>query len=147
MSALRTWPAHALALLLAGQAVAYYAVASRADILPSASPLSTFPPVSADWRMEHEYPIEKEVSEVLRADDTLNRVYRRADRSESMFIAFFKTQRFGPAPHSPKHCLPGAGWQPVKDRTIPIEVPGRTTPILVNEYVIERGDQRSLVLY
>jgi len=93
--------------------------------------------------------MEKKVQEVLRADDTLNRLYLDPVRAARafLFVAFFKTQRYGQAPHSPKNCLPGAGWQPVEDRRIPLAVPGQAIPIEVNEYIISHGDQQSVVLY
>jgi EpsI family protein len=149
MDVLKGLPARVLALALLLQAVAYYAVASRQELTPAAPVLSDFPRVSNGWQVEREYAIEKEVQDVLKADDTLNRVYVNSDRTAnaSLFIAYFKTQRFGQAPHSPKNCLPGSGWLPTEDGRIPVSTPGQDAPIVVNKYVIERGDQKSLVLY
>jgi EpsI family protein len=141
--------ARILAIVLLTQAAAYYAVASRSEILPSMKPLSEFPGRVGDWTVEREFPIEKEVQDVLKADDTLSRLYISGDRRDgaALFVAFFQTQRFGQAPHSPKNCLPGSGWQPTQDRKLPIAIPGRQESIVVNEYVVERGDQKSVVLY
>jgi EpsI family protein len=138
-----------LAILLLAQAATYYAVASRNEIVPVVPPLADFPRSIAGWTTQHEFPLEKEVAEVLRADDTLNRLYAEngTGRSAAFFIAFFKSQRYGQSPHSPKNCLPGSGWQPLEDSKVPVTVPGRAEPIVVNKYVIARGDQRSLVLY
>jgi EpsI family protein len=149
MEFLKGLPARILIVVLLLQAVAYYAVASRRDIIPGFAPLSAFPQASAGWAMEREYPLEKEVQDVLRADDTLNRVYvsPRRDASVSLFMAFFRTQRYGQSPHSPKNCLPGSGWQPTEDSKFAVAVPGRDAPIVINKYVIARGDEESLVLY
>jgi EpsI family protein len=149
MDVLKGFPARALAVLLVAQAGVYYAVASRTETTPTVGPLSAFPGSFDGWNVEREFPLEKEVAEVLKADDTVNRIYVSPSRgaSVSFFIAFFKTQRYGQSPHSPKNCLPGSGWQPMEDARIPISVPGRDAPIVVNKYVIARGDQRSLVLY
>ena len=149
MSALQGLPARILALTLATQAVAYYALASRKELVPEVRPLSSFPRAMGSWAMTQDYPIEPETLEVLKADDTMSREYARTDAAEKagLFIAFFKTQRFGQAPHSPKNCLPGSGWQPTRDTKLPVTVPGRETPIVVNEYVVERGEYKSLVLY
>lgn len=142
-------PARALILILAAQAGAFYLVASRSELLPDVRPLSAFPQSSAGWRTAGVFPLEKEVQDVLRADDTLNRVYVAPEQNAtaSLFIAFFKTQRYGQSPHSPKNCMPGAGWAPLNDRKLPIAVPGREAPIVVNEYVIQRGNDQSVVLY
>jgi EpsI family protein len=138
-----------LTILLLVQGAAYYAIASRRELTPEMSPLQFFASDFGTWRMVQDAPVEKEVLDVLRADDTLNRVYRRpADGSRAMlFIAYFKTQRTGAAPHSPKNCLPGSGWEPVeKPGRISIDV-GQAAPISVNRYVVARGDQQSVVLY
>ena len=149
MEFLNRWPARILTALLLLQALAYYAVASRRDIVPNVAPLSAFPFASRGWTVQHEYPIEDEVQRVRKADDTLNRVYVSPDgrSSASLLIAFFRTQRYGQSPHSPKNCLPGSGWQPMEDAKLPIDIPGTAAPIVVNKYVIARGDEQSLVLY
>jgi EpsI family protein len=149
MDFLKGFPARAVAAILVFQAAAYYAVASRSETIPTISALSAFPQVTGGWTTQAEFPLEKGVEDVLKADDSLNRVYIDAARSASasLFIAFFKTQRYGQSPHSPKNCLPGSGWQPTDDRRISVAVPGRSEPIRINEYAIARGDQESLVLY
>jgi EpsI family protein len=149
MNALKGLAAQVLALALLLQGAAYYVVAAREELVPAVAPLSDFPGVAGGWTLEREYPLEKEVQDVLKADDTLNRLYVNSQRSDAafLFVAFFKTQRFGQAPHSPKNCLPGSGWQPTEDRKLPISLPGREGSVVVNKYVIERGEQKSLVLY
>ena len=99
--------------------------------------------------MAREFPIEKEVEDVLKADDTLNREYLNSSNTAAIvfFIAFFKTQRYGQSPHSPKNCLPGAGFEPIESSIIHVTVPGRASPIEVNKYVTERGDEKSVTLY
>jgi EpsI family protein len=149
MDALRSWPGRVLALLLTLQAAAYYAVASRSEIIPEILPLTTLPASSGQWTAVREFPIEKETQDVLRADDTLSREYVHGANSQhaGLFIAFFKTQRFGQAPHSPKNCLPGSGWEPAEDSKLPVSVPGQDMPIVVNKYVVARGENKTVVLY
>jgi EpsI family protein len=141
--------ARALTLVLLLQGGVYYAVASRSELTPAIGPLAAFPDRLDGWRKDRDFPIEKEVQEVLKADDTLNRTYiNSAGTAEVVFfIGFFKTQRYGQSPHSPKNCLPGAGYEPIENTTMRIAVPGRDTPIEVNKYVTERGDEKSVTLY
>jgi EpsI family protein len=149
MRFLKGAPAVVLTFTLGAQTAAYYAVASRSEVVPNVAPLKTFPQSAAGWNTVREFPLEKEVQDVLRADDSLNRVYVNSSQtaSASLFVAFFRTQRFGQSPHSPKNCLPGSGWEPTEDRKLPITVPGRAEPITVNEYVIQHGEEQSVVLY
>lgn len=137
-----------LTLILLLQAGAYYAIAFRGERAPAASPLSSFPASIGPWRMTLDAPIEKEVQDVLNADDTLNRRYSSAGNTDAyLFIAFFKTQRYGQSPHSPKNCLPGAGYTPIEDSKVSIAVPEWPGPIVVNKYVTERGNDKSVTLY
>jgi EpsI family protein len=149
VSILKGLPARVLMVLLIAQACVYYAVASRTELTPDIAPLGTLPQRTASWNTAKEFSVEKEVQDLLRADDTVNRVYVNDERtaSVSLFIAFFKTQRQGQSPHSPKNCLPGAGWEPLKDHKLPVVVAGRAEPMVVNEYIIQRGNEASVVLY
>jgi EpsI family protein len=141
--------ARVLTAVLLLQAAAFYAIASRSEQAPLVSPLTLFPPALGGWTMARDVPIEKEVQDVLKADDTLNRVYVNSSQIgyAFLFIAYFKTQRYGQAPHSPKNCLPGSGWEPVETGRETIEVPGWDAPIVTNRYVVEHGDDKSVVLY
>ena len=119
----------------------------KAEKRPLGSPLSSVPSEWHGWQMVGETQLDTEVQALLRADESLNRVYARQGAMVNLFVAFFQTQRTGVSPHSPKVCLPGSGWVPVESNRIDIAVPGLEGPIHVNRYVVGKGDQRSLVLY
>jgi EpsI family protein len=149
MNLLNSRYARWLILVLALQSFVYYTVASRPELTPVIAPLSTFPTAMNGWVMVRDQPLEREVLDVLKADDTLNRIYRGpAPFSEaSLYMAFFKTQRYGQAPHSPKNCLPGSGYEPTENGFISIPVPGSQAPIVANRYVVARGEEKSVVIY
>lgn len=136
-----------LSLLLIGQAAAYHML-PKTERSFTARPLREFPAEVGPWRMAADYEIEPEVQRVLRADDTLSRSYARPGVAVpvSLFIAFFRSQTSGAAPHSPKNCLPGSGYAPVDSSTVRISA-GPAGEIEVNRYVVARGDSRSVVLY
>ncbi|MBK9166148.1 MAG: EpsI family protein [Bryobacterales bacterium] len=144
---LRSRPARILTIVLALQASVFYGTSRREEI-PSIRPLSEFPVVLGDWSMTQEGYVDEETQAVLRADDTLTRVYASpGEGAASLFIAFFKTQRSGQAPHSPKNCLPGSGWEVAGSGVARVDVPGRAEPVEVNIYEVAKGDNRSVVLY
>jgi EpsI family protein len=138
-----------LTVVLLLQGGVYYAVASRSELTPQTGALALFPTEIGAWHMMREYPIEKEVQDVLKADDTMSRDYLNAgtQTSASLFIAYFKTQRYGQSPHSPKNCLPGSGWEPTESGTMTIDVPNWQGPIRTNRYVVERGEDKVLTIY
>jgi EpsI family protein len=150
MRFLTSKPAIGLTAVLLAQGTLYYATASRSERVSPVAPLQSFPAAIGPWRLYQDVPVEKEIQDVLKADDTLNRVYVDPSRGAQamLFIAYFKTQRVAAAPHPPKNCLPGAGWEPVETPgVIPIAVSGRQSPIVVNRYVVALGDARDVVLY
>jgi EpsI family protein len=130
------------------QAGAFYGL-SRNENTPAPTTLSSFPQTVGEWRMVQENVVEKEVRDVLKADDLLNRTYARPGSPipAYLFIAFFRSQRTGQAPHSPKNCLPGSGWVPSVSDEIAVEAPGGPSPMVINRYVVQRGDQQSVTLY
>ena len=146
---LRSRPALYLTLMLVVQA-SLIGVLAPAENVPLSRPLTEIPRQLNGWQMYgEEGVIEPEIMNLLRADDTLSRAYvdPAGGKFVSLFIAFFKSQRAGVAPHSPKVCLPGSGWVPTTSDVLPIPIPGRTEPIRVNRYIVSKGENRSLVLY
>lgn len=121
---------------------------SRGETPPSNHPLDGFPQAIGGWTMVQQGVMEPEIKEVLRADDYITRDYAGGPtKTANLFVAFFKSQRAGQTPHSPKNCLPGSGWVWTISDTIPVTVPGRAAPIEINRYLVSKGDSKSLVLY
>ena len=87
--------------------------------------------------------------DVLRADDYLTRIYADSrGNTVNLFVAFFRSQRAGQTPHSPKNCLPGSGWIWCVSDTIPVSIRRPAAqPIQVNRYVVSKGDDKAVVLY
>jgi EpsI family protein len=137
-----------LTLVLVVQATLFYA-ASRGENVPEGKKLAFFPAQIQNWQMVRDFPIEQEVLDQLKADDTLNRMYGNPQSrlAVNLFIAYFKTQRTGQSPHSPKNCLPGSGWEPNATGYVEIPVEGEPQPIRINRYVVSHGDEKSVVLY
>jgi len=140
--------ARILTVVLLAQAALFYAT-SRGENVPAVRPLRDFPRQVGGWTMVKEGYVDEETQAVLKADDTLIRVYARSavEAPPSLFVAFFKTQRTGKTPHSPKNCLPGSGWEPSREDYVTIAVPGVEQPIEVNRYMVSKGEERSAVLY
>jgi len=136
-----------LSLVLILQASLFYGF-SRPEKTPLHKPLASFTIPGNEWKLSQELEVDKESLAVLKADDILSRAYvdMRTGDLATLFVAYFSTQRTGKAPHSPKNCLPGAGWTASKSGTLTIPLQGQE-PITVNEYVIARGDNESVVLY
>jgi EpsI family protein len=144
MRFLRSRYVQVLTLVLAVQAVLFY-TASHGEKIPLAMPLDAFPSQVGSWRLAQVGVIEPEVQEVLKADDLLTRWYSNpTGGGANLFVAFFKTQRTGQSPHSPKNCLPGSGWSPSSTGMIDVPIDSLRKTI---RYIVTKGEDKSVVLY
>jgi len=141
-----TWRFWIAAGLLAGTALLLHA-RNSSEIIPAREPLASFPRTLGGWDSA-DRPLTQDVLDVLGPGDFLLRDYQDPSSGAvvNLFIAYFPSQRSGDAIHSPKNCLPGAGWTPVRSDRITVSLPGRT-PFPANRYLIAKGAERQLVLY
>ena len=63
----------------------------------------------------------------------------------SLYVGYYEAQSRGKTIHSPKNCLPGAGWEPVESSELPVDV--GSYRFTVNRYVLENRGRRALVYY
>jgi EpsI family protein len=143
MKNLRFWTA---ALMLIGTVLLLRA-RGNADHNPPCEPLPQFPVTINGWTGT-DLPIDAETLEVLGAGDFLSRVYFQGPRTApvNLFIGYFPTQRTGQTIHSPRHCLPGAGWS--FESSSYLDLADETgKPHRVGEYVIVNGESRQFVIY
>jgi EpsI family protein len=138
----------ALAVFLIAGAAAFLQARGHNEIFPARAPLATFPTQFGSWTGTDD-AIEKEVLDVLGPGEFLMRDYTVADENQpaiNLYIAYFPSQRAGDTIHSPKNCLPGAGWTPIESTRVTLSLPGHSS-FPVTRYVIAKGDSRELVLY
>lgn len=144
---LNSTPARVVTVLMVAQAALLYS-SIRPEAVPPGKPLANFPKQLGGWQMLQEGVIDPETMAVLQADDVLVRVYGNSalNKTADLYVAAFRSQRNGKAPHSPKNCLPGNGWTQVSAEQITIDS-GMGESIPVNRYIVQHGDDRDLVLY
>jgi EpsI family protein len=109
-------------------------------------PLRELPYELAFWRGE-ERPLPHEVLDVVRVNDFVNRLY--VDPSGQpilLYVGYYESQRTGVTIHSPRNCLPGAGWEPIRSSLATISLPGGRQ-IVVNEALIQKDQDQQLVFY
>jgi EpsI family protein len=133
--------------ILGGTALLLHA-RNSAEIIPPRPALSSFPRTVGGWTGVRDVALPKEILDVLGPGDFLTRTYFEATTGSyaDLFIAYFPSQRSGDTIHSPKNCLPGAGWTPIQSDRVTLALRGQT-PFRANRYVIAQGENRDLVLY
>lgn len=142
------------ALLIASAAIILQAH-SHSEVFPARQALASFPEQLGPWSGT-DVSIDQEILDVLGPGDFLLRSYENNEDENNagenvqpnidLFIAYFRSQRAGDTVHSPKNCLPGAGWAPVDNTRITLSPAGHA-PFPANRYIIAKGGSREVVLY
>jgi len=142
MKGRRFWPMLAI-LVFAG--LTLRALSHGEAVVPS-RPLAEIPLEIAGWTGSN-LELEQKVVDAVAVSDYVARLYERPGAQPLvLYVGYYRSQRTGQTIHSPKNCLPGAGWEPVESSLITLH-PAGMSAATVNLYVIEKGLDRQLVLY
>lgn len=134
-------------LFVAAQCLSIHMLVSR-ERAPQPPTSAQFPTAFGQWTFFREDPVDAAIAKELSADSLVSQTYTEARTSSfvSLLVAWFQTQREGARqPHSPKVCLPGAGWTPRVSDEITFNT--ASGAITVNRYIVDRGARRAVVLY
>jgi EpsI family protein len=98
------------------------------------------------WTGE-EHPLQERVTKAIGVSDYTNRIYAEQESEPvQLYIGYYASQKTGDTIHSPKNCLPGAGWEPIHSGHFTMTVQGGRQ-IVVNEYVVQRDLNKQMVFY
>jgi EpsI family protein len=137
----------ARALLITALIVATSAF-TRARTLPTPVPaaIGALPSMLGPWRGVASTAIDADTERQLAADAYVTRTYTAAGASPvDLYIAYYAQQRPNVSIHSPLHCLPGTGWEPLDVSTIDLGT--AAAPQLVRRMVVRKNLDRAIVLY
>jgi EpsI family protein len=110
-----------------------------------AQPLTTIAQEINGWTLHGSPELEPSVLRRLVPTSYLSRAYDKGNERLGLFIAYYAQQRAGESMHSPKHCLPGSGWEIWKHEPATLALGGRKVDI--NKYYIQKAGERMLVFY
>lgn len=139
----------AVLCLMLGATAIFLANARRSEAAITRPAFDAFPMEIQSWSATVDPPMEPEILKVLGVDDYLSRIYFKPNgQAVGLYMGFYGSQRQGDTIHSPLNCLPGAGWEPVKEGRLTIaNADGAGRDITVNRYIVQKGLDRQLVLY
>ena len=89
--------------------------------------------------------VSKEEQRVAGMDTYLMRAYVRDSTYFSLYVGYYEAQTQGKSIHSPKNCLPGAGWEPLGNSARTVIVGGK--PMTVNRYLLEKAGAKVVAYY
>jgi EpsI family protein len=121
---------------------------SHGEAVPIRRSLEGFPTQIGSWQGRESSLLGDRTLGELRPTDYLIRRYQDPRGQDLwLYIGYWDTQREGAQIHSPKHCLPGGGWQPLEASIMSVPVNGNVEPIPVNRYVLQKGTDQLMVAY
>lgn len=126
----------------------YLILRSHGEPVLPRKPFSEFPKTIGSWTGSEEF-FDKEIYDILGLDDSVLVSYRNP-RGENiqLYVGFYQNQREGELIHSPKNCMPGAGWNITRTTLEPLSIPAPDSrQIKIIKLILEKGIQKQVVLY
>ena len=121
---------------------------STGEAVPLRKPLDSFPAALGEWQGRRGAIFSPPILTKLKLTDYVMRDYvDAAGRGLNLYIGYWDNQRRGAGIHSPKHCLPGAGWEPVEASLVTIPLRPPNSAITVNRYLVQKDREQQVVLY
>ena len=123
------------------------AAVNRQVVMPLVRPLSQTLPDSLLGMGGVDQVINPKELEVSGVSDYAFRIFGSREDSVqlSVYVGYYEAQSQGKTIHSPKNCLPGAGWEPLEQESLTLDSDGYRFP--VNRYVLENKGTKALVYY
>ena len=167
---MKKWPFVIAVLLLIGTFGLIQSFSSNEQLLSNTA-FAQFPLNLAEEWIGRELGLDEEVLDVLKLSDYMMRVYvpvvaqggEESELSEGeaqkshmtnvgqqlpvwLYVGFYQSQRSGATYHSPKNCLPGAGWQFMESNFLTLTMSDHAK-ITVNKVLIQKGLDKQVILY
>jgi EpsI family protein len=113
----------------------------------SGASIGSVPLTIEGWSGRDAGALDDETVRILAADAYVNRTYQSGVKTPiGLYVAYYAEQRPGVSIHSPLHCLPGTGWEPVEVATRSVVRSDGTTGA-VRRLVVRKARDRAVVLY
>lgn len=132
-------------VLLLGCALVFHGTRDQVAV-PLAGSLSTVLDSVDGYRIQEQHVTDEE-RRVAGMTDYVARVYWRPDSTVAFttYVGYYDQQTQGKSMHSPKNCMPGAGWEILRPGTA--MVTGAGGKHQVNRVLLKNGAAQAVVYY
>ena len=114
--------------------------------VPLVGPMSGILEQVDGYRIEDQH-VSDEERKIAGMTDYVARIYWRPDSTAAFttYVGYYDQQTQGKSMHSPKNCLPGAGWEILRGGTATVS--NASGPHVVNRYLLKNGALQAVVYY
>ena len=135
-----------MVLVIMGMTLGLTSMASHSELIQPNKSFNSFPMEIDTWKGTRAQ-LDAEVYNILGVEDYVLADYFRGLDKVNFYLGFYQSQREGDLIHSPKNCIPGAGWSISQTRTevLGTNSQGKTTKVIY--MLVERGTKKQIVLY
>ena len=115
--------------------------------VPLLQDLSGFPKTIGGYTFVQDQHFSEAVIKNAGMDSYLMRHFRdESGYTLGLYIGYYQIQTEGHIIHSPKHCLPGSGWNPVKSGNHLFETHNNnSSSYSINQWLMQKADEKQLV--
>lgn len=115
--------------------------------VPLRRSLADFPRTIGTFQAVDERTFSDNVLGKLGVDHYIMRAYRDPDGYLIwLYIGYYESQTQGEIIHSPKHCMPGSGWDPIINKEVALDG-GRSKGLVIDQMLLQKGAQKQLAHY
>lgn len=141
---MREWQRYVPAVILGIGCLLLSAGNTQQVAVPLKTSLASLPSELEGYRSV-DREISKAEQQVAGMSSYMFRAFGDSLLAFSVYVGYYDKQVQGKTIHSPKNCLPGAGWEVVAATEEWLDVPGGRNP--VNRYMLVNKGQKAVVYY
>lgn len=106
-----------------------------------------FPLEIGEWKGVKD-TLDQKVYNILGVEDyILGNYQNRQGNRINLYVGFYQSQKEGDLIHSPKNCMPGAGWNIIRTDQEPLVFQKGEIPSSVIRLLLQKGGEKQIVLY
>lgn len=139
-----------IAVVLLVAVLVYTNFLSTVHAVSPLRPLSDFPSAIGNFtQVGVDQTFSDAIMENLGVDHYIMREYRSKDGYALwLYIGYYESQTEGEIIHSPKHCMPGSGWNTVLSKEKILSGPETAySSVNINTMLLQKGMEKQLALY
>lgn len=126
--------------------IIYSRFLSSVQAVPPLQPINTLPTVIGDFKAVNEQSFDEQVLNLLGVDQYIMREYQNEEGYPLwLYVGFYESQAEGQMIHSPKHCMPGSGWNTLESSDVKLDTQAGT--VTISRMFLQKGLDKQLAHY